>query len=556
VSRSTARHAVLSAYAQWQRLDRDEELLLDYVLDVRERHAKGKTTTWRRGEVHQLLLQTMPLFAASDPDVIAGTPSALSAFLRYLDASGQLKGASLPQLLEELDRATPQFAARMADQGAWGSAKILETIAEVTGLDPHDELAGEHERVVLPPVVAEPEDEVRRLAADAVLVRRVAALQRFLGPTGRTVTARGALKIADARLVATECGDANLVAAKQAAGKALRTMDDLPGVTEAWIAALESGLVHVAGSRATRVPGPADALDRWRAIAASTLDSEWLEPGQVVQEDTLCAIENNEPLLLTMLYANEGPLRTAEFLETLADEVTVQWRELAQTYLDSYLRRLERLAVVVVDGSQASLTALGQWWLRTEVLPGFGLVAPLVGDLASVTASELIDALDGYPEAAGEAEIAGWIGHRGPSAAAGELAALLGGADPAYRSFALARLDDLSDEAVPAVRAALDDNAARPFARVWLLQQGVDVEAGYERDGDAERVFVDLMGMALLMGVPTHEVPEVDPEFVRDLWRVDSVLTRPVLEHYGEHGAKETRRSARKALHSLASAGR
>lgn len=155
------------------------------------------------------------------------------------------------------------------------------------------------------------------------------------------------------------------------------------------------------------------------------------------------------------------------------------------------------VAELGIDTQQATsvtLTPLGTWWLQ-RTLTQFGLRAPLVGELASASAAELSDGLDGYPVEAAEAELAGWSAVRGPEEAARQLALLLGDADVSRRQFALRALDGMP-VAEYAVRPLLDDPAARAYARHWLETHGNEV-AGPIEPHDELLIFVDIAAMMI-----------------------------------------------------------
>lgn len=133
-------------------------------------------------------------------------------------------------------------------------------------LDPGD-LLPLPEPVVLPPVSLADGTELRQLAAAAPLVVRVGVLLSHVGPNGRTTTQTGALRMVDGTALAEACGDVERLHRPDRWERPVRRMADLPGVTEAYELALESGLLDVVGTRVRRDPsrpGADDVLPRGR----------------------------------------------------------------------------------------------------------------------------------------------------------------------------------------------------------------------------------------------------------------------------------------------------
>lgn len=202
------------------------------------------------------------------------------------------------------------------------------------------------------------------------------------------------------------------------------------------------------------------------------------------------------------------------------------------------------------------LTPLGVHGLR-ELLMDAGAVAPVVGDLAGATGTDLLDALAGYPDHTARAEAELWLLDRKPVDAAKELLAAARGDDdgaPSRRLMCQQTLTLVGTEAEPALREVLDDRQLGGLARVWLTESGAsDVPTP-----DADMIFwltIDTLAAQLA----ADDDPELLSDLVRDLvarhdgffdaaWRVEHPATADVLEAMGRlHPDRKAAKDARKA---------
>ena len=142
------------------------------------------------------------------------------------------------------------------------------------------------------------------------------------------------------------------------------------------------------------------------------------------------------------------------------------------------------------------------------------------------------------------------------------VASLLGDPDIGRGQFALVVLDDLP-AAEGAVRSLLDDPVARPYARMWLESNGHDVAETYRHAADDGLLFVETAGVILGHAGPEELVAQlpgdgqdVQIDLVRQLWRVDSPFTEPVLQALATSAPPVLSKAARKALFSFRSAGK
>ncbi|HEU0103290.1 MAG TPA: hypothetical protein VFR07_13310 [Mycobacteriales bacterium] len=588
--------------------DQEDEANLDLLLTVRRDYLSADPRTWHPGDVEQLLLELAPRKVQSDPSLLRDGPAVLGRYLDWLADTRQLRGGGRRQLRAELDDVAGHFAEAMNDPARFGMAKSLLSGVDLGGLDlsdpyalqgvmdefnarPYEErlaltggpaLSGGPasvpvEELVLPPVALADERELRRAAEQAALVQRVDALLAYVGSEGRLLTQTGALKVTDAKALAPACGDERRLHRPHHWERPVRRMADLPSVHEAYELASVAGLVDVQGSR-LHVTGAPDPLARVAALADAAL-VVGIFVGDVPYLGELVDVVGEElPGVLAVLYGTGEPVSVDELAEHLATELEAhRFTDTIRAYLERAFARFARLGVLERLGvhvppdrerlgeevgaitTTVVLTPLGVWWLQ-RALPAYGFRTPAVGALAAGSARELCLGLIGYPEDAGRAEIDAWRAARGPARAARDLAALLSDDDVLCRQFAAAVLEDDADS-VEAVREVLDEPRGRPYAVLWLLSNGVEVPERYHRSEDRLLLFVETAGMLidideaeLVNNLSAFGDAGAQAEFVRQLWRVESELTEPVLAAIADGAAPVVSKAARRALFSLRSA--
>ncbi len=169
-----------------------------------------------------------------------------------------MRGAPLHRLQVELAEVAPQFARAMSDVSQFGMAKSLFSSMAADGIGLDDPAAVERwiagfnarpfERAaltdgvapaadvpakpaaVLPAVTLAPMDELSPAAAAAPLVQRLAALLARVGLKGLAVTSTGALRLVDAKALASVCGDEERLHRPAHLQRDVRRMANLPGV--------------------------------------------------------------------------------------------------------------------------------------------------------------------------------------------------------------------------------------------------------------------------------------------------------------------------------------
>lgn len=605
--------ALVRQYGRWLGGDVDHEDLanLDLMLTVRRDYLDADPLEWHDDDVTELLLGVFPRKVQADPRLLRSGPGVLAAFLSYLEKTGQLRGSGLHQVQAELAQVAPRFASAMKDTSRFGMAKSVIGSMVADGVDvedegaiqawiesfnarPYDERASltdevvpsglDEPPIVLPPVSLPSDDELRTAAAAAPLVQRVGELLSYIGPQGRAVTQTGALRLLDAKTLAAACGDEERLHRPEHWQRDVRRMADLPGVSEAYELACQAGLLHVSSTRVRRnagQPGVTDELARADALATAAL-----ELGTFVDEPSdhiarvVYAVDEQLFGVMGALYAAGEPVVVADVAERLANEICLaddsSWRSAVRSYLERFFARLEllgllerlglhvppeltRLGLIAERSTSVSLTPLGTWWLR-GVLVAAGLRAPLRGELVVASAAGLADGIQGYSLEDGQAELDAWRALRGTEEAARQIASLLSDGAIDRRQFALHVLGELPG-AAEAVRPLLDDEAARPYARLCLESAGHEVSETYRRPQDQALLFVEMSGVLVQAGAVDELVAQLPAlpgdgqvEWVRQLWRVDSPYTEPVLQAIASAAPPVVSKAARKALFSLRSA--
>ncbi|WP_406339659.1 hypothetical protein OG987_33560 [Streptomyces sp. NBC_01620] len=295
-----ARSLLIRRTVQWAR-ERGESVdafFVETALDYRHRGTcDGRLGLWEPRHIEEYLLDWLPRAVTVLPgEESADAPGTLAALLRYLDAMGlsDPRGASAADNLAAIESLTPKFAPAMADRSRWGMAKFWAVTAAEQGVDVQDPAALEsfveqaqqgevpYDQDVLDEVLrnhltrgpaevtrAEPqlpvllpaEKELRARAETSRALRWLRGIADWAGPEGRALTAKGNLRMADARTLVAELGTGDAV-------DSVRSSTQLPrlGLAVEW--AKKARLVRVAKGRLYAVakaqPLLQDPLALWR----------------------------------------------------------------------------------------------------------------------------------------------------------------------------------------------------------------------------------------------------------------------------------------------------
>ena len=203
------------------------------LLDSRHSSSDGRLGFWTPAQVRRALLEWIPEKVTAPEGDLLDAPETLRSLLRYLDAHGlrDPRGAAAEENESAIDAAAREFADAIGDQQRYGMAKTVAMAAQAQGVDIGDPvaLAGflndvQAGRVVLDegllgrvlerqfgrpspaqerkfaqlPVKLPPPEELTAAAGCSKVLGQLRAFADWLGPKGRTLTAAGNIRPADA----------------------------------------------------------------------------------------------------------------------------------------------------------------------------------------------------------------------------------------------------------------------------------------------------------------------------------------------------------------------
>jgi hypothetical protein len=389
----------------------------------------------------------------------------------------------------------------------------------------------------LPPVRLAPREELAAAARVAPLLRAARLVACWAAAGQRSGTGTGL--------------------AAGAASAAIAELELTPAELDvAWRVAAGTGMVVVPGQRAAAGPR-VDVLASGDARDVLTM---W--------EDALRVMLGADDLdgMATALYTVGGPVKMDALFEAYMAAAGSKDRpgrprsggEDLAAGLSAALETLADLGVVelgtddTAGGLTVTLSRLGVWGMHRH-LGAQGWHVPVLGSAARDGAAALLTTLASCDAEDGEAEIAAWLAARAPARAAGELIDAARRGTPGLRGAGFAVLDRVGEQAVPAVRAALDDPVLRAHAAVWLHEHGEEAELG---PGERAWLLVDL-GAGLLEEADPRDVvvellpdlpPKAQADMVAGLWEVDHPAVTDLLTALSEHHPDPAvARAARKA---------
>ncbi|MBA9006596.1 hypothetical protein [Thermomonospora cellulosilytica] len=484
--------------------------------------------------LRRLMLQTFPEEVVAEAADVPSIVDTARSMVDFLAGTGRLAPGAAGALHEELTALQPRLAEVIAqideaeretagevvrgmmladgvrlddEQAVQAWLGDFERLSEEERIDRATAYLREAEEMTVPAVPLAPLPELAAAARASGLLHRVRALAGWAG--GRAVTEHGEPVPGDLPGAAEAAGLPG-----PAAGPA--DLADLPDLERLWWAAVEAGALTVEGGRAA--PGP--LLDDLRDGDDEAVLAAWLRlfdeavvggAGAVADGDTARLVRAELTGVLIHLYEQEEPADrdglaaalAGHLLDTRMDHGHAPAPAEVADLLGRELDELESWGVVEPAAGGLELAPLGVWGVR-ELLRSEGFVAPVVGELADRPAAELVAGLAWHRERTAGQEIAGWLAARPAEQAAADLIEVMRTGGPGARSVAADVLGEVGPDAAAAVRAALDDPATGPYARLWLHEHG-DAEAE-PRHSDLAWMLADTVAAMLESADPADAV--------------------------------------------------
>lgn len=580
----------------------DAELLLDW----RWGYGDGELDRWRISDVAEFLFEWCPGKLSAPADLCAGVPGGVAAFVEFLAHCGLRRGGDSPSAIRHYcEKGTAKFVREMGNPANYGMAKSL--FGSVGGLDTDADLSPDGisalmerlpDRVALPgdlgdlddPGDAEPvrigpvrapshADRLASASAAPILVA-MRTLADYCAAPGRTLTAKGNLRLADARHLVDALGTGD--DPKLGGYRKLATAEDLPGLSWTIELALSAGVVRRHRGKLLAVARFAglDDVEAHRTLALTALEGDiprhpvgffsFLEP-------LADYIESAVLVHLAALLPDDG--RISDLASNVSDAAADEFPGLLEFLgpvsdrVDAALDRLVELGIIGLHDVESSpcpdcacshrtegrvtLTASGIE-VVLELARRHGLEVVEWPDPALAAAEDMVGLFGRVDEAEWKRELDAWFAARpDPVAATVELvAAVTAEKQPAIAVIAgleaVGRLG--GDGAVTAIRAELGGRWDGLVLN-WLFNHDA-----LDLDGIEPHRFlgglVDVLGAGLDVGGPAELAGVFDDtpadrrrELFDSIWRLEHPRVVDVLDALGSaHPDKVTAKAARKAL--------
>ena len=520
----------------------------------------------------------------------------VAEFVYFLGCTGRLRGG--PERARTLMKTATGLAdameAAMADPSNFGMAKSLfagiegaETMTQQElsaalqrRVDEHNALPLEQrkaatDRFFATPAPIElpflhippPEDEVAAAAAAAALPAKVQALRDYLGDTGKSLTAKGNLKLADGRAL-VELLDTGDEMDPDFRGTTFKTQstESLRQLMYLLAVARESGAVRCVGNRLIPVKAwsKKSSVDKATILFQTVIEFgvlsmmggrvpfysdmhgllddgvvHWLAgllaPGSRADFDDIADL--NKQALRSQFNSEEADYY---LFGTLAQDLSRIVEMLEMTGVVEWSARQEsqtRWGQRFWTGGTVSMTAFGRHVLP-DYLPAAGMVLRTAADLTEADLPDLIAAMDAQPEQQHTAMLAAWKSTLTASDKAAIVAAMITDATDARTRLIGMRLLGMFDAGVaePHIRQLLD-TAAAGHAAIWLLDRGL-------ADGDTVGGFITPAVLADILSQLVDHPVVLCEQFLRGhdpdgmlefFWRHPAPEMAAVLDILGRH---------------------
>jgi hypothetical protein len=138
------REDLLQKFTRWLG-DEDPDGMLAFVADVmlafKFFSGDGDLGRWTEADLAELMLDYVPRKLDVDEETAVALVPGVTAFLTFLDASGALSGAPLPELCATCEDLFEPCLEAAADPSGWGPAKRLTAAMAADGVEVTDEAA-------------------------------------------------------------------------------------------------------------------------------------------------------------------------------------------------------------------------------------------------------------------------------------------------------------------------------------------------------------------------------------------------------------------------------
>ncbi len=573
------RDELCTRFAEWARAQRvdadasDVELLLDWKWG----YGDGRLDRLDAADVEEFLLVWCPRKLASPPDLIESVPRSVAAYVDFLAHERLLApGCSPSAVRRACADLGPRFRREMADPANFGMAKsllgglgdtdpdaLLEQIARITGTSTDEvlDVFDDTEPPAVGPVRAPTDDEVAAAIAQARMFAQVRGLAARCDPPGLTLTAKGNLRLADARRMVTELETDD---EPDPPHHKLGSAAELPYLSWLVDTAIEAGAVRRLRGRLVAVAGFGHRSDRdayartVRGALAAGLGSSmsWTWGTVAPDDDGGLALLLLAELLdagdagasvrditehITSLLANAGPLAVL----------------LGSSEIEHQLARLADLGLVTRAADDlVTLTAAGRS-VGAELVAEDGIEVVFRADPVTADAAELVASMLLLDEDDARTDLMAWAATH-PSGAGEVVAAVLHADHGAGVVLGLLEMAGtvFGHDADQAATKHLEGPHA-PLVTMSLLLRGAIEPSSV----DPELMLVGTVEVAAAMldeagpeGVVEFIGTDVDQatDVLSMLWRAEHERTVEVLDVLGHHHpdkkiAKAARRSLMKA---------
>ena len=574
----TRRDELCTRFADWARGQHLEADAGDVglLLDWKWGYSDGRLDHWDAADVEEFLLEWCPRKVASPPDLIKSVPGSVGAYVDFLAHEGLLApGCSPSTVRRACADLGPRFDREMTDPANFGMAKsllggfgdadpdaLLEQLAQLTGTSPEEVLESLEDAgpAVVGPVEAPTDDAVAAAIAEARMFAQVRGLAARCGPPGLALTAKGNLRLADARRLTLELATGEDVDTPY---RKLASAAELPYLTWLVETATAAGAVRRTGGRLVAVARFADRSDRdaYERTVRSALESGLGDPTYWAGMALPADCDDLAVMLLAELLdagAAGGSVEDiAVRLGPLRPDRSPMAAILAGSMIDHQLARLADLGLVTLVDDVAVLTAAGRA-VGAEIVTEAGIEVVYRADPTIADADELVASLLLLDEDAAVADLGAWAAAHPSGAAELTTAATHDDLAPVAVLSLLEMAGSTTlgtdiDRAAEAHR----DGPHGPLVTMWLLLRGAIEPSSI----DPELMLVGTVEVAAAMiddagpdGVIEFFGSDVDQtaEVLDHLWRAEHERTVEVLETLGRHHpdrkiAKAARRSVMKA---------